>query len=259
MKKLLTTLALTFSINVSAQSVPSLAEIQLTMSASQSGALTNAIYLEVETRQAASLVKHLSNYSGVTTEQLSNNTVAVGLAHQPMFTGAIQSKYAQPSFVIDTNEPATRAFIEGFTKTRTNTDELEAITAYVSEYINEPTYIHGFNLASTVATQRSGDCTEFATLTTALARGLGMPARLTLGTVITAYADSADAFGHAWTEVWYKGKWQIIDAALYGADGQQFYYLPTGTLDNEGPGFAMSLVMASSLFPNRVVNVQNLQ
>lgn len=86
-----------------------------------------------------------------------------------------------------------------------------------------------------------------------------MPARLTLGTVITAYADSADAFGHAWTEVWYKGKWQIIDAALYGAEGQQFYYLPTGILDNEGPGFAMSLVMASSLFPNRVVNVQNLQ
>ncbi|MDG6100056.1 transglutaminase domain-containing protein [Alteromonas sp. ZYF713] len=259
MNKLLTTLALTFSLNVSAQTVPSLAEIPLTMSASQSGALTNSIYLEVETRQADSLVKYLSHYSGVTTEQLSKNTVAVGLAHQPVFTGAVQSKYVQPSFVIDTDEQATKAFIEGFTKTRTDTDELEAITAYVSEYINEPTFIHGFNLASTVATQRSGDCTEFATLTTALARGLGLPARLTLGTVITAYAESADAFGHAWTEVWYKGKWQIIDAALYGAEGQQFYYLPTGILDNEGPGFAMSLVMASSLFPNRVGNVQNLQ
>ena len=86
----------------------------------------------------------------MTTEQLSNNTVAVGLAHQPTFTGAIQSKYAQPSFVIDIDEPATLEFIEGFTKTFTDTDELEAITAYVSEYINEPTYIHGFNLASTV-------------------------------------------------------------------------------------------------------------
>ena len=103
MNKLLTFLALTFALNVSAQSVPTLAEIPLTMSASQSGALTNAIYLEVETRQVASLVKHLSNYSGVTTEQLSNNTVAVGLAHQPTFTGAIQSKYAQPSFVILTD------------------------------------------------------------------------------------------------------------------------------------------------------------
>ncbi|WP_296045496.1 transglutaminase family protein [uncultured Alteromonas sp.] len=259
MSKLLTTLALTFSLNVSAQSVPSLAEIPLTMSDGQSGALTNAIYLEVETRQPASLVKYLSNYSGVTTEQLNDNTVAVALDHQPRFTGLVQANYAQPSFVIDTDEPATQAFIDGFTKTRTDTDKLEAITAYVSEYISEPTYIHGFNLASTVATQRSGDCTEFATLTTALARGLGLPARLTLGTVITAYAESADAFGHAWTEVWYKGKWQIIDAALYGAEGQQFYYLPTGILDNEGPGFAMSLVMASSLFPNRVINVQNLQ
>ena len=259
MNKLLTFLALTFALNVSAQSVPTLAEIPLTMSASQSGPLTHAIYLEVETRQADSLVKQLSNYSGITAQQLNKNTVAVALAHQPRFIGAMQRKYAQPSFVIDTDEPATRTFIEGFTKTRTDTDELEAITAYVSEYINEPTYIHGFNLASTVATQRAGDCTEFATLTTALARGLGMPARLTIGTVITAYAESADAFGHAWTEVWYKGKWQIIDAALYGAEGQQFYYLPTGILDNEGPDFAMSLMMASSLFPNRLENVQNLQ
>ena len=64
----------------------------------------------------------------------------------PRCTGLKGSSFTICLPAYDTDEPATRTFIEGFTKTRTDTDELEAITAYVSEYINEPTYIHGSRL-----------------------------------------------------------------------------------------------------------------
>ena len=259
MRTALIALALTASLHVSAETVPSLASVPVTLAADQSVRLGATIYFEVKTPKAPQLQKHLGDYQGVTVEQLDTNTLAVAMVSQPRYTGGLKQQYSRPSFVIDTDEAATRSFIAGFDASQQLGGELNAITAYVSEYISEPTYIHGFNLASTVAAQRSGDCTEYATLTTALARGLELNARLVLGTVIVDDAETVSAFGHAWTEVWYKGKWQIIDAALYGAGQQKFYYLPAGTLDNEGPGFAMALIRTSSLFPNQVENLRSLQ
>ena len=53
---------------------------------------------------------------------------------------------------------------------------------------------------------READCSEFSTLFVAMARSLGLPARL-----VSGLAYSGDSFGgHAWVEVW-AGKWIELD------------------------------------------------
>lgn len=59
--------------------------------------------------------------------------------------------------------------------------------------------------ASTLAT-READCSEFSALFVAMARSLGLPARL-----VSGLAYSGDSFGgHAWVEVW-AGRWIELD------------------------------------------------
>src|ERR1044071_1515422 len=59
--------------------------------------------------------------------------------------------------------------------------------------------------AQTLAT-READCSEFSALFVAMARSLGLPAR-----IVTGLAYSGNSFcGHAWVEVW-AGKWIELD------------------------------------------------
>ncbi|HEX6717083.1 MAG TPA: transglutaminase domain-containing protein [Pyrinomonadaceae bacterium] len=67
------------------------------------------------------------------------------------------------------------------------------------------------DVAQTLAT-READCSEFSTLFVAMARSLGLPARM-----VTGLAYSGNSFGgHAWVEVWV-GKWIELDPT-WGTD-----------------------------------------
>lgn len=61
-----------------------------------------------------------------------------------------------------------------------------------------------------VLDMRAGDCNEHAVLFAALARAVGLPARVVAGVV---YADGAFLY-HAWDEVWIGSGWLSVDAAL---------------------------------------------
>lgn len=63
--------------------------------------------------------------------------------------------------------------------------------------------------AREVLASRRGDCNEHATLLTALARAVGIPARLVAGVV---YANDAFYY-HAWTELWL-GAWVSADSVF---------------------------------------------
>ena len=54
---------------------------------------------------------------------------------------------------------------------------------------------------------RAGDCNEHAVLFAALARAVGLPARVVAGVV---YADGAFLY-HAWDEVWLGSGWLSVD------------------------------------------------
>ncbi len=68
--------------------------------------------------------------------------------------------------------------------------------------------------ADHVAKTLEGDCTEYAMLTAAMCRAVGIPSRTAVGLV---YADvrGGPVFAfHMWTEVWVLGQWIPIDATL---------------------------------------------
>src|SRR6185369_8735277 len=65
--------------------------------------------------------------------------------------------------------------------------------------------VDGASAASTLAT-READCLEFSELFVAMARSVGLPAR-----IISGLAHSGNSFGgHAWVEVWV-GEWVELD------------------------------------------------
>ncbi|HSE17343.1 MAG TPA: transglutaminase domain-containing protein [Pyrinomonadaceae bacterium] len=72
-------------------------------------------------------------------------------------------------------------------------------------------HVASADAAQTLAT-READCSEFSTLFVAMARSLGLPARM-----VTGLAYSGNSFGgHAWVEVWV-GKWIELDPT-WGTD-----------------------------------------
>lgn len=64
--------------------------------------------------------------------------------------------------------------------------------------------------AKEVLASRRGDCTECASLYAALCRARGIPCRICAGLVIV----EGLCCMHAWNEIWLKGRWVPVDAAL---------------------------------------------
>ena len=83
----------------------------------------------------------------------------------------------------------------------------------------------GYASAAEVAESRKGDCSEFAVLTAALCRAVGIPAQVCVG---VAYVDEFGGIqgfgGHAWDQAYVGadeqgkgGKWIGLDAAFKGS------------------------------------------
>jgi hypothetical protein len=89
------------------------------------------------------------------------------------------------------------------------------IEAFVAGYIQNRSLSVGYASAVEVAESRQGDCTEFAVLTAALCRAVGIPAQVVAG---IAYVDDFGGLrglgGHAWTQVYINGIWVCLDSAF---------------------------------------------
>jgi hypothetical protein len=135
------------------------------------------------------------------------------------------------SFVIDYEEPSFKPALEELEKSGKGRSP-DAISSFAGEYIHEKSYARSFDVASKVATTRSGDCTEHAVLTAALLRRSGFDARVVFGIVLVGVSGpdldpEVRAFGHAWVERHERGGWRIVDAALGGAECTTGKSLPT--------------------------------
>jgi transglutaminase-like putative cysteine protease len=98
-----------------------------------------------------------------------------------------------------------------------------------------------FDVASQVATLKTGDCTEHAVLLVALARAYGLPARVAIGTLFARVDGELGAFGHAWAEIYRDGAWRVVDATPL-AGGAPVAYVPEGLLEDEGPGYGLGIM-----------------
>ncbi len=75
--------------------------------------------------------------------------------------------------------------------------------------------------------QRKGDCSEYAALAVALARALGLPARLVNGYRVPDSGRLEPFAFHAWAEIYLDGRWLILDAQERRFDPSPENYLVT--------------------------------
>jgi len=134
--------------------------------------------------------------------------------------------------------------------------QAKKIEAFVASYLDQKGLSVGYATAVEVAETRKGDCSEFAVLTTALCRAMGIPARVAMG---VAYVDAFIGFtrgfgGHAWVQVYIDGKWIDIDAAF--TSGGRGGYGPghiTLTYGNGNPEGFFDLINSMGKF--RITNI----
>lgn len=166
------------------------------------------------------------------------------------------------SFVIDYDDPRfVRLWLEVVKKHGEHPD-VEALVNVVAQHIDVKTTTRMFDTAAEVAKSRQGDCTEHATLLTALLRRSGIPARLVTGLAVLVDGHEVGAFGHAWTELYTEGAWQVADAALHPVPGLDSHrirairYIPAVRMLDEGAGFSAALDNVRSIEAIRGVRVE---
>jgi len=101
--------------------------------------------------------------------------------------------------------------------TKDAAEAAKKIEAFVAGYIENRSLSVGYASAAEVVASRQGDCSEFAVLTAAMCRAVGIPAQVVAG---VAYVDDflgqRGFGGHAWTQAYIGGKWVGLDASFRG-------------------------------------------
>lgn len=255
MKWLIALLVFGYCAQGSAQSSPTFAQVALSTDINVSEPLPSRVVLTAWSKTPEKHAQAVAGNSNVTVLKRDEHALTLALSSNNAYHGTFLPSQLAPSFVIDFDEEATKPFISGFESS--NDEDVKAqIVKYVSGYITEPSYVHGFNFASTVAQQRSGDCTEYAVLTTALARSEGIPSKLILGIVVVQYPHGLYAYGHAWSEMWEDGQWHTADAALYNDGALAKFYLPSSELQNETMAYSRLLMESMASMPSKITDFQ---
>lgn len=98
---------------------------------------------------------------------------------------------------------------------RNDLQKMRRLRAFLSDYIDEKGLDVGYASALETIESRRGDCTEHAVLLTALARALGIPARVVTGVVYVERMGGASRVfvPHAWTQAYIDGRWISFDSA----------------------------------------------
>jgi hypothetical protein len=86
----------------------------------------------------------------------------------------------------------------------------QLIERWVEKNLTDKNMDVAYASALEVCQNLSGDCTEHAVLTCALARASGIPSRAAMGLLYLGGIWG----GHAWTEVWIEGEWYALDATI---------------------------------------------
>lgn len=100
-------------------------------------------------------------------------------------------------------------------ETKDAAEAVRRIEAFVAEHIENKSLSIGYASAAEVADSRQGDCSEFAVLTAAMCRAVGIPAQIVAGIAyVDDFAGHQGFGGHAWTQAYVGTKWVGLDAAF---------------------------------------------
>lgn len=136
----------------------------------------------------------------------------VALRAEPLRTPApAGTDWLTPERWIECDDAQVRALAMTL-KQDTTGKTLDAIYEWVSGQLTYAGYLADPIGARQALVKRSGDCTEYAYLCTALARALGIPARPVGGYVVSSSAAPRAEDYHDWIEVYVDGSWRVMDA-----------------------------------------------
>jgi transglutaminase-like putative cysteine protease len=93
--------------------------------------------------------------------------------------------------------------------------QAQKIEGFVRSFMLPADYTEAMAPADHVARTRTGDCTEYAMLTGAMCKAVGIPARTAIGLVyVNNLLGKPGLAFHMWTEVFVNGQWLGLDATL---------------------------------------------
>jgi transglutaminase-like putative cysteine protease len=96
---------------------------------------------------------------------------------------------------------------------------------WVASNLNYSGYLADDMGASYALQSKSGDCSEYAYLVTALSRASGLEARVMAGFVVPERSVLEPAGYHNWSEVYFGGTWHLSDAQRGSFDTNQENYI----------------------------------
>jgi transglutaminase-like putative cysteine protease len=139
------------------------------------------------------------------------------------------------------------------------------IESFVARYIDDKSMSVGYASAVEVVESRQGDCSEFAVLTAALCRAVGIPAQVAVGVAYVSEFGGLQGFGgHAWTHAYVGadergqgGKWIGLDAAFKssGRGGYDPGHIALA-VGNGDPGDFFNMAAALGQFKIEKLDVQ---
>ncbi|MDJ0794766.1 MAG: transglutaminase-like domain-containing protein [Woeseiaceae bacterium] len=217
--------------------------------------IVSTLHVDAPAKAAAAL----EDIDGLDVIGVDDTSVHIAFVDRPTVAGAADTRFLENSWVVDFEEQAVRSLAADIRTELEAVPTIDELERYVHDHIVDKSYSRAFDLASQVAASSSGDCTEHAVLLAAMARAHGHHARVVIGNLILESDSGLYAFGHAWTEIHDGQRWTIRDATLpeSGTNVQQLRYLPMAILNDEGPGYFMSLLNTMMSMPVRISGVGN--
>lgn len=240
-------------------SLPYLATIAIERGPGAHELLGEQIVSTLHVDEPAKTAAALADIDGLDVIAVNDNAVRIAFIERPTVAGTADTRFLENSWVVDFEEQAVRSLAADIRSKLEAVPSVEELESYVYDHIADKSYTRAFDLASQVAATRSGDCTEHAVLLAAMARSFGHHARVVIGSVLVESDAGLYAFGHAWTEIHDGERWVIRDATRPDAapNVHQLRYLPMATLNDEGPGYFMSLLNTMMSMPIRISGVGN--
>ena len=214
----------------------------------------------------------LSTLGLVDSRAVDSQTVQLLLREGSGLGGEPLERHLQATWVVDFDEiPAMTPTSEpgpGQLPTKSGDQLVRAIRSKTESLLPDRTYRHSLLIASQAVRAGGGDCTEHAVVAAAVARSLGVPARVIVGWALLQVVVDTDpiatsTMGHAWAEVWIDQQWRVVDTALQPVEPDpelielgaelRIRYLPQTEWSNEGPGYSGWLLQRISTRPSKVV------
>ena len=141
-------------------------------------------------------------------------------------------------------------------KSKDAAEAVRKIESFVAEYIENKNLSVGYASAAEVATSRQGDCTEFAVLTAAMCRAVGIPAQGVVGVAYVEDFIGRQGFGgHAWIQAYIGDRWVGFDSAFKGSGrgGYDAGHIALAAGDGEPMDFFNLVTMLGAFEIDKVV------